>query len=172
MGRSDVDLDDVGRRQATQAAVAVAPWRPTMVVSSPLRRAVNTAQPIAAAARVELRAEPRLVEMDFGRAVAIEGRRPKLDVKGRHRYERLPGGECLHDVWLRLLPVANELTGRVEAGQSTAVVGHYRASQLLEAMLLGCSFDEACERATYRPRNGSVHLVGPDTRCVWSPIEQ
>ena len=46
-GQADPPLDDVGRRQAEQAATLVAAYSPVAVVSSDLVRAVDTARPLA-----------------------------------------------------------------------------------------------------------------------------
>ena len=66
-GRSDIPLNDTGREQALVAASALAaePW--DVVVSSPLLRARETAEIIAAALDVPLGASyDELLEQDFG----------------------------------------------------------------------------------------------------------
>ncbi len=67
-GVSDVDLTDVGRTQAAELAEWAAQHRPDVVVSSPVRRARETATGAAAAIGRELQIESRLAEMSFGRA--------------------------------------------------------------------------------------------------------
>lgn len=69
-GQADVELSEVGRRQAA----AVGRWsrelRPTDPIaeiwSSPLRRAVETAEAIAAALRLPVRIDERLQELNAG----------------------------------------------------------------------------------------------------------
>ena len=68
-GRTDIPLNDTGREQARVAAslLAIEPW--DVVVSSPLGRARETAEIIAAALGVPLGASyDELVEQDFGAA--------------------------------------------------------------------------------------------------------
>ena len=60
LGRADVELDDTGRRQAAALAEAVGPA--DVVVSSPLRRALQTAE----AFRGEVVVDERLIELDYG----------------------------------------------------------------------------------------------------------
>jgi probable phosphoglycerate mutase len=73
-GRSDPELNEVGRVRATQLAeeiraeLAVAVSGRPAVLTSPLRRAVATAQAIAAALGTRPRIELGLVEVDFGAA--------------------------------------------------------------------------------------------------------
>lgn len=64
---SDVDLGEHGWRQAEAAASWFAERKPTIVVSSAMKRAVQTAAPIAAACRVPHVIEPLLHERHVGR---------------------------------------------------------------------------------------------------------
>lgn len=80
-GRVDVELDDVGRRQA--AAIAAALHRQVgdvaLVVASPLMRARQTAEAFGA----EVRVDERWIELDYGE---LDG---------------LPVGEVSNDTWRR-----------------------------------------------------------------------
>lgn len=70
-GSSDVDLDERGRQQAELLAVWAAAEEPAAVVSSPLRRAVETAELSAKALSTSVLIRPALREVHFGVA---EGR--------------------------------------------------------------------------------------------------
>ncbi len=64
-GRNDLPLDDAGRAQA--AALARRPYRGVAaVVSSPLRRALETAQAIADSLGLPVTTNDDLIELDFG----------------------------------------------------------------------------------------------------------
>jgi broad specificity phosphatase PhoE len=66
-GRKDVDLDETGRVQALACARRVASrWKPVAVYSSPLSRAVHTAEPIAAQLELRVVVRPHLIDMSFG----------------------------------------------------------------------------------------------------------
>lgn len=65
-GLSNPPLDDVGIAEVTRLATELATRHPTLVLSSPLQRAVSTAQAIAAAAGVEARVDDRLNDRDYG----------------------------------------------------------------------------------------------------------
>jgi broad specificity phosphatase PhoE/ribonuclease HI len=65
-GRNDLGLDDQGRHQAAAAARRVQLDRPVAVVSSPLRRARETAQIIADLIGCVVSVEEGLTETDFG----------------------------------------------------------------------------------------------------------
>ena len=65
-GTGDPELTATGRAQAAAAAARLAASDATAVVSSPLRRARQTAQAVADALGVEVAVEPGLRETDFG----------------------------------------------------------------------------------------------------------
>lgn len=65
-GRLDVTLTDAGREQAQQAARRLAGAGVDAVVTSPLVRARDTAEAIAAATGAPLRIDERLIEVDYG----------------------------------------------------------------------------------------------------------
>jgi len=59
----DPGLDDLGQIQAEATAQVLAPLGPMPVLSSPLARALETAQPLAALWQTEIRIEPRVAEI-------------------------------------------------------------------------------------------------------------
>jgi len=79
-GRTDVPLNDEGVAQARAAAQRLQNVSLDIVVSSPLARAVASAEIIAADSRKPVNIEPELIECDFG---SFEGR-PIGDVMQKH----------------------------------------------------------------------------------------
>jgi broad specificity phosphatase PhoE len=65
-GLLDPSLDETGREQARRLGVALGPALPSAVVASPLRRARQTAQPIADRAGREVTTDQRLIDRDYG----------------------------------------------------------------------------------------------------------
>ena len=65
-GRGDPELTERGIAQARAAAVRLSAYDVTAVVSSPLRRAAQTAQAVADAVGVEVSVDDGLAETDFG----------------------------------------------------------------------------------------------------------
>ena len=63
---SDVGLSPLGRRQAEAVAAALKSFAPAVVVSSAMRRALDTAGPIAASCGVAIEIEPLLHERRVG----------------------------------------------------------------------------------------------------------
>jgi broad specificity phosphatase PhoE len=65
-GSSDIGLDETGRAQAAEAAPALSAYEPIRIISSDLRRAVDTARPIAELTGVEIELDKRLRERGYG----------------------------------------------------------------------------------------------------------
>ncbi len=65
-GQTDVDLDDEGRAQAGRVAVEMAKLGPTVLWSSDLRRARQTAAAVSEATGVEVVHDARLREFGLG----------------------------------------------------------------------------------------------------------
>ena len=65
-GRLDPELDAVGLAEADALAEALAAREPARVVSSPLRRAVQTAEAIARRAGVRVQVDRGLIDRDYG----------------------------------------------------------------------------------------------------------
>lgn len=89
-GLSDPSLDRVGIAEAARLAQALAAKRPTVVISSPLQRAVATARAIADAAGTTLVIDARLNDRDYG----TWNGKPRTDVLRRYgSIDAAPGVE-------------------------------------------------------------------------------
>jgi broad specificity phosphatase PhoE len=78
-GLLDPPLDETGRRQAANLGAALAPRQPSLVVASPLRRARETAQPVADHAGLTVTPDGCLLDRDYGQWAGI----PKETVVAR-----------------------------------------------------------------------------------------
>jgi broad specificity phosphatase PhoE len=65
-GLADPPLDEAGREQARWLGIALGPRSPSLVVASPLRRATETAQPVADQAGLPVTTDQRLIDRDYG----------------------------------------------------------------------------------------------------------
>jgi broad specificity phosphatase PhoE len=91
-GRLDPALDQVGREEAKALCAVFSGLPVTLVLSSPLRRAMETATPIARATGAVLRAEDAFIDRDYG---AWAGR-PLHDLEARYgSVDAAPGIEPL-----------------------------------------------------------------------------
>lgn len=131
-GRGDVPLSEMGRRQAQAVAARVAVMDPSVVVTSPLKRCVDTASLVGAPVVVE----PDLIECDFGQWEGLTF----AEVRERFKKEMTawlgstaaapPGGESFQQVAKRVRAVVAGLR-RTYAGQTVAVVSHVSPIKLI-----------------------------------------
>ncbi len=124
LGRSDVALTDRGRAQANRLADSFVDTGVARVLTSPLRRACDTAAPIATACGVPVEVDERLIEIDYGE---WEGRPfAELDREVVSRWHRdadfaPPGGESLVVVADRTGSFCDERLGAGTDGVIVAV---------------------------------------------------
>lgn len=129
-GALDVPLSSDGRCRSDALAAALELMPLVAVYSSPLRRAVETARPIAVAHGLRPIADERLRELELGE---LEGRsyaEIEADEPGLFRSwmekptrVRFPGGESFHDLRARVLAATHEMRVR-HAGSAIAIVAH------------------------------------------------
>ncbi|MBJ8344871.1 bifunctional RNase H/acid phosphatase [Antrihabitans sp. YC2-6] len=177
-GRGNPALTDVGRAQAAKLAARLgAKGGISVVVSSPLIRARDTASAAAAALGVEATVVDGLTETDFG---AWEGltfdeaaqRDPELHQKWLGDTSiRPPGGESFDEVRERIEATRNELE-RAYTGATVLVVSHVTPIKTLLQLALGVGpsllyrlhLDLASlSIAEYFPDGGSVVRLVNDT---------
>lgn len=121
LGRADPPLTDRGRAQAKDLAHVVATRGASRVLTSPLRRARDTAAPIAAECGVSAEVDERLVEIDYGDWEGQPFASLDPEIVGRwHRDPDLapPGGESLVTVAVRVAAFCEEWLG----GESARVI--------------------------------------------------
>jgi ribonuclease H / adenosylcobalamin/alpha-ribazole phosphatase len=128
-GRGDIPLTTAGTQQASAAADRLAGRGVDLVVSSPLRRAWDTAQLIASAAGAPLAREDDFVETDFGAwegltFAAVMDRWPaELAAWQRDASAAPPGGESFAEVADRVNGALDRLVAG-NRGQTIVVVSH------------------------------------------------
>ena len=115
-GASDIPLNDVGRRQARDAAATLADGGWAAVYTSPLSRAAETASIVAAGLGLpEPVVVPGLAERGYGLAEGLTGD----EVRERFRGAPVPGRESVQSVLARAL---EELDGLAERHPDDGIV--------------------------------------------------
>jgi broad specificity phosphatase PhoE len=112
-GSTDIPLNETGKEQARQAALALNPEDWDLIIASPLSRARNTAEIIAQELSMNVVIVPELIERSFGAAEGLD------HASWRKLYEShvpIEGLESLEDLRLRthllLDLIANEYSGQ------------------------------------------------------------
>ncbi|HXF71328.1 MAG TPA: histidine phosphatase family protein [Actinomycetota bacterium] len=161
-GRSDLPLDERGLAEAARAAARLARERPAVLATSPLRRAVQTAEVIAAACGLEPVVHDGLTDLDHGAWTGLspaeaEARDPEAFARFRAAplEARPPGGEELRSVLARTRRALEEIMAE-HPEAPIAVVSHEVPIRLLLGELLGI-----CGEAIWRldVPTGSVSVL-------------
>lgn len=108
-GRTDLPLTSLGRQQAEKLADRVENLDIHMIVSSPMCRAVQTAQPAAKRLKLEIITDSRLIEQDYGIFEGVDRRDPGFLANKRQFAYRYPGGESMMDVAYRVYSLIEEI---------------------------------------------------------------
>lgn len=190
----DVPLSDLGRWQAE----AFGAWlckttgerRPTVVVSSPYRRAVETAEIMMRTAELpgELVTDERLRERDLGMMdlLTLKGFAARFPLEAAHRkrlgkfYYRPPGGESWVDVALRCRSlrdsVAREFAGRrvlLVTHEVVIIMFRYLLENLGEEGALALSRDAAIANCSLTAYTRSANdRLEPDVIDWTAPLDE
>jgi len=161
-GRCDIDLNDRGRQQAEALARGFPRSFPIdHVYSSPLKRCLETARPLAAALSLAVVAESRLIDLDYGewqgRLIAEVAEQFPQDhaawLAGDASF-RFPGGEPLGAPAERLRSFVDDVLERHQ-GDVVAMVTHNVLCQMATCLLLNTPL-EAFQSVRHDPGNVSV----------------
>lgn len=151
---ADPGLDDVGRGQAEAARdwLLARPTaeRPRRVVSSPLRRCRETAEPTARALGVEIEIDPLVGEIPTPQALHPSERASWLRTVFQGAWADIKG-DLDYDEWRR------EIVGALRARGDTAVFSHYVAINAVVSHLLG---DDRV--LSFRPDHASITVLETD----------
>ncbi len=131
-GRLDFPLSVEGRRQADRLARRLGTGDPiAAIVSSPLRRATETARAIADTTGAPLTLDERLAEVDFGDISGLH----REELKARHpevvaawganrRWPERPGAESPEALRRRVVAALEDALATLEDGGAAVVVSH------------------------------------------------
>lgn len=138
-GRVDTQLTDLGREQARRLAEGLRAVRVARVVTSPLRRATETAAAIGTVHGLDVDVDGRLVELHYGDWDQRRFREIGAQEWGAWRADPKfapPGGESLVDVTARVADFCTD----VISDEIVVAVSH--VSPIKAAMCLALGVDE------------------------------
>lgn len=159
---SDLPLDEIGRMQAHAASRAMEHIELQAIYSSPLLRAIQTAEILAGPRSLTVLIAPELVEGDVGRWEGLTWEQAALRDPAEHRRflddpgtTPYPDGESFLDVQGRATPAIGRIAAR-HIGAAIAIVGHNILNRAYLAPLLGLPIARARE---IRQSNGGVNVI-------------
>ena len=142
LGRRDVPLSEEGLAQARAAAALFGDLQVSDLISSPLQRALQTAEILAERFDIDVARDPRLSDFDVGHWAG----RTYAEVVATPEYQRylanpdtreIPGGENLEAVRRRSVAALEQALADSPSGSSIALVSHAGIIRVLLTHYLG-----------------------------------
>ncbi len=141
-GRIDIELNETGIKQAQLLAEYLSGVKIEAIYSSPLKRALTTAQMIADYHQLDVQIAPGLIDLDYGKWQGL----PHQEVKDKYKefytewishpdQVRMPDGESLDDVRQRAIGVVDEVIAKYKG--TVILVSHRVVNKVLICALLG-----------------------------------
>jgi probable phosphoglycerate mutase len=167
-----IHLNTDGRAQAARVRDRLASHRLDAIYSSPIERALETAEPLADDQSLPITIVAGLIEVDFGEWTGMSFD----DLSARNDWRRfndaratatVPGGECAADVQRRVIAALADLH-RLHRGGSIAAVSHADVIRSAVLHIAGTSLDcwyrfeispGSITTVTYEG-NGTARLLG------------
>jgi broad specificity phosphatase PhoE len=163
-GQTDIPLDEVGIEQASRAAGMLAALRPSMIVSSDLSRAQQTAEPLARILGLPVVLDEGLRETYAGEWEGMQ--RPDLEAGYGDLLQRWsaepdvrPGitGETRREVASRMVAAVERALSGLGPGEALIVVTHGGAARAGIGAILGLPAEH-------------WSILGVLTNCSWSVL--
>ncbi len=185
-GAIDLPLADEGVAQAQTTAQRLADVPLAAIYSSPLQRALHTAQIIAAPHDLSAHPLPGLRSMNYGDWAGelradVARRWPDLFRRWRHDpfSVEIPGGERASDLRDRALAAVHETLAHHTDGETIALVSHQAITKALSCILTGLPHtafwrvrQDLCNLSLfgYSPDSGDFTLLGLNDTCHLSRL--
>jgi alpha-ribazole phosphatase len=142
-GRADIALNETGLKQAELAGKYLSAEKINIIYSSPLKRALKTAQAIARYQKLRVHKTDCLNDFDFGewQGLTLEEVKERDDVLYQDWLDtpeqmRVPGGESLESVNQRVMPFLEDAMTRCREGK-IVLVSHRVVLKITICALLG-----------------------------------
>lgn len=164
-GRIDIELNETGTKQAELLAEYLRDLRIAAIYSSPLKRALKTAETIASRHNLDVEIAPGLIDFDYGdwQGLSHEVVRDRYKelyadwIENPHQV-KMPAGESLNDVRRRATSVVDSIVARYEG--TVVLAAHRVVNKVLICALLGLDNShfwnirqEACGITTFNYEN-------------------
>jgi broad specificity phosphatase PhoE len=178
-GRADVPLNESGLAQAEATGLRIhGEWQPSAVYSSPLSRAMRTAEAIAKHFDLPVQIHPGLADIDHGewQGLTPDEVRDRWPAALHAWYYQpdeaiIPGGETLAQLPSRGMRAVNELSAR-HAEQTIVLVGHTVINRIILLDVLGLDNEcfwhikqDTCAINVFEVEKGDFVIVSLNDTC-------
>lgn len=151
-GRTDVELTKVGREQAEKLAKIVAGKNIDFIISSPLKRAIETSKIVANSCNVPVEIDERLIEQDYGIYEGVDRKNEDFLNNKRNFAFKYPKGESMMQVAYRVYGLLEEIIEN-KADENVLLVCHGGVCRIINTYFKDMTNQEFFE---FSPENASV----------------
>ena len=183
-GRIDIELNETGLRQAELLAEYLSGIKIDAVYSSPLKRALKTAEMIASYHKLEVEIAPGLIDFDYGNWQGLAHQEVKDKYKELYAewinspdQVKMPTGESLSDVRERATGVVSDVIAKHEG--TVVLVSHRVVNKVLICALLGLDNShfwnirlDTCGITTFTYENKRFVLTEHNNTSYLKPLHQ
>ena len=152
----DTPLSPLGRRQAEAVAVALAHAGLAAIYASPMRRARETAEPLARVTGLEVRVDERLSEFEIA-DWDPDDENHEYDWAWRPEHTGTPGGETIGAFAERVGAACDDIV-RPHAGEAIAIVSHSGTGDAILRWAMGLASDSPWFHEFDLPNGAIVEL--------------
>ena len=183
-GRIDIELNETGIKQAELLAEYLSSTKIDAIYSSPLKRALKTAETIAGYHKLDVEIAPGLIDFDYGKWQGL----PHQEVKDKYKElyaewinsperVKIPAGESLNDVRKRAMSVVGDVIAKYKG--TVVLVAHRVVNKVLICALLGLDNShfwnirqDTCGITTFIYENERFILTKHNDTSYLKPIQQ
>ena len=122
-GRTEANLTEKGISQAKKLAERVKDLNVDIIISSPMKRAMETAGFVAEVCGAEIIPDARLLEQDYGIYEGVDRKDPRFLANKKNFAYKYPHGESMMQVAARVYPLIDEVREKY-AGKTALFVCH------------------------------------------------
>ena len=183
-GRIDIELNETGIKQAELLAEYLSDLKIDAIYSSPLKRALKTAEIIANYHKLDVEVTPGLIDFNYGEWQGL----PHQEVKNKYKelyvkwtknphQLKMPAGESLNEVRERAMGVVNNIIAKYEG--TVVLVSHRVVNKVLICALLGLNSShfwnirlDTCGITTFIYENGRFILTKHNDTFFLKPFHK
>ena len=183
-GRIDIELNETGMKQAELLAEYLSHVKIDAVYSSPLKRALKTAEIIASYHKLDIEITPGLIDFDYGKWQGLAHQQVKDKYKELYAewinspdQVKMLTGESLSDVRERAMGVVSDVIAKYEG--SVALVSHRVVNKVLVCALLGLGNShfwnirlDTCGTTTFIYEDGRFILTEHNNTSYLKPTQK
>ena len=181
-GRIDIELSETGIKQAELLAEYLSDLKIDAIYSSPLKRAVKTAEIIAGYHKLDVEITLNLIDFNYGKWQGL----PHQEVKDKYKElyaewtknphrVKMPAGESLNDVRERAMGMVDDVIAKYEG--TVVLVSHRVVNKVLICALLGLDNShfwnirqDTCGTTTFTYENERFILTKHNDTSYLKPI--